>query len=693
MAAHFLDQLNEPQRAAATHGDGPLLIIAGAGTGKTMTLACRVAALLERGVPADRILLLTFTRRAAAEMVRRAGSFTGQATAQRVWGGTFHAVANRLLRVYAPAVDLPGGFTVMDQQDAADLMNLIRSELGVAKGKKRFPTKFTLVAMYSRSVAGRDKLSGVVDKFFPWCKDDYEDICRIFDEYKARKRAQNVLDYDDLLLYWLALAESSPAAVAVADRFEHLLVDEYQDTNPVQASILAAMRKRCPNIGVVGDDAQAIYSFRAANVRNILDFPKQFPGAAIIKLEQNYRSNSPILAASNALMEPARQRYTKELWSPRAADHLPAMVYCNDENAQSEAVCANILRHFERGVALRKQGVLFRAGHHSDLLEVELGRRNIPFHKYGGLKFMEAAHIKDLLALLRIMENPNDDISWFRLLLMLPGVGPKSARRILDDLRAPGTTGLHAEMLARLCTNPPKMPDTARPRCAELALMVRDCIGLEGPAAGEDEEESVAPAAPRVAVQVARARRYYEPIMAELYENAAIRQRDLEQLEQISEAYRSRRRFLADLTLDPPSATSDFAGAPHVDDDYLVLSTIHSAKGCEWDVVHILHAVDGMIPSDMALRDRDGLEEERRLLYVAMTRARDWLYVYYPMRYYHSRWLSSDAHGYAKVSRFLTDDVRKLMSQTTYGEQGDDAIQPVERSPANAVDGYLRDLW
>jgi DNA helicase-2/ATP-dependent DNA helicase PcrA len=698
VTAHYLDLLNEQQRAAATYGDGPLLIIAGAGTGKTMTLACRVAHLLERGVPAERILLLTFTRRAAAEMVRRAAAFTAQTTAGRVWGGTFHAMGNRLLRVYAPAVGLPGGFTVMDQEDAADLMSLIRTDLGVAKGERRFPTKHTLVAIYSRMVAGRDKLDDVLERYFPWCREYRGALAAIFEEYTQRKRAQNVLDYDDLLIYWLELVARSPAAASVNERFDHILVDEYQDTNPIQADILLAMRRNCPNLTVVGDDAQAIYSFRAASIRNILDFPKQFPGTQVIKLEQNYRSNQAILDASNAVMAKARNRFTKELWSTKSADHRPQLVHCMDENVQSEAVCRNVLRHLERGVALRKQGVLFRSGHHSDLLEVELSRRNIPFHKYGGLKFMEAAHIKDLLALLRIMENPYDEMSWFRTLFLLPGIGPKHARRIIDEMRAPGPDGYTGVLTEKLRLQPPRLPPAAQPLFAELVKMFVECFALEelpgSPA--DDEDASDGRGRPLVAVQVARARVFYEPLMRERYENAGVRALDLEQLEQIAGGYRSRRRFLADLTLDPPSSTSDLAGPPQLDEDYLVLSTIHSAKGCEWDVVHVIHAADGMIPSDMALRDREGLDEERRLFYVALTRARDWLYVYFPLRYYHSRWLSSDAHGYAKISRFLSHDVRKRFTEQAAGVGGVEPEDDAEGLPpprGSGVNDFLRGLW
>ena len=333
MPVPWLDELNPAQREAVTHGEGPLLVVAGAGTGKTKTLACRVAFLIDRGVPPDRILLLTFTRLAAAEMLTRAGRLVGGKQgggAGKVWGGTFHAVANRLLRIYGRALGLPGDFTVMDQGDAADLMSLIRSELGLSKRKRRFPQKRTLVSIYSRMVNAQEKLSATIENHFPWCTDDVDSIREVFTLYTGRKREHNVLDYDDLLLMWNALAAAPGVGTTVADRFDHILVDEYQDTNPIQSELLRAMRKRRTNIMAVGDDAQSIYSFRAATVRNILDFPEHFPGTRVVALEQNYRSTRPILDASNAVMEQAHERYTKELWSERRCGRRPVLTTCLD---------------------------------------------------------------------------------------------------------------------------------------------------------------------------------------------------------------------------------------------------------------------------------------------------------------------------------------------------------------------------
>ena len=694
MSFSWLDQLNVAQREAATHGDGPLLVVAGAGTGKTKTLASRVAWLIEQGVPPGRILLLTFTRRAAAEMIRRAAHFTGADNVAQVWGGTFHAIANRLLRIYGTAVGIAPEFTVMDQSDAADMMNLLRNELGLSQRDRRFPKKSTLVSIYSRTASAGEKLTDTLATYFPWCRDDGDAIRDIFELYIQRKRVQNVLDYDDLLLFWRALSASAVGA-KVADRFDHILVDEYQDTNFIQADILLRMRRNCTNIMVVGDDAQSIYSFRAATIQNILDFPETFASTRVVTLEQNYRSIQPILDASNGVMSYATQRYTKELWSERKSEQKPILVHCVDEPQQCTAVCENILGHLEEGIPLMRQAVLFRAGHHSDQLEVELSRRNIPFHKYGGLKFIEAGHIKDLLALLRILENPHDEMSWFRVLLLLDGVGPKIARHLMDALgvgrrtdSAPASSegGTVESPLRRLASNPPTAPPAAREQFEQLCTVLKLLSGVKADAGQPDSVP--------LPTQMERLYEFYEPIFQRTYDNYTIRLRDIEQLQNIAASYKSRRKFITDLTLDPPSSTSDLAGPPHLDEDYLILSTIHSAKGCEWDVVHIIHAADGMIPSDMSTGDAAGVEEERRLFYVAMTRAKDMLYVYFPLRYYHRRHALGDGHSFAQLTRFITKSVRALFEERIPQQEQAAEDQP-EPSPADVQhpDDWLKQLW
>lgn len=674
----LLAELNTQQRAAVTHGEGPLLIIAGAGTGKTRTLAYRVGWLIRQGVPAERILLLTFTRRAAEEMLNRAKRVAGHFATNRVWGGTFHAVANRLLRLYGRAVGLHPGFTVMDESDAQDMIGLIRSDLDFASKDKRFPRKATILKIYSRVVNSREALSTVLKKEYPWCAHAEDGLKKIFNVYTERKQQRQVLDYDDLLLFWNLLLEHKELAADMEQRFEHILVDEYQDTNVIQAEILQRLRMQNRNITVVGDDAQSIYSFRAATIRNILSFPEQFPGTKVITLEENYRSVMPILEVGNAVMAGARYRYTKQLWSARQSEVKPVLMPVRDEAEQCRVVCEKILAHFDEGIPLHQQAVLFRAGHHSDQLEIELKRRDIPFHKYGGLRFLEAAHVKDLLAFLRVLENPRDEVSWYRILNLLDGVGTKTTRSFLNQLQQ---RDFDLSALAEFT-----MPQVSRQQYQQLSGVL---ITLSQP-----EKLSVAQ-------QIERLRELYEPLIERNYDNPEPRKRDIEQLEQIAQRYRSRKSFVDDLTLDPPDSTADLAGAPYKDDDFLVLSTMHSAKGCEWRVVYIIHAADGCIPSDMAIGDieaescrqgDEGLEEERRLLYVAITRAKDRLYILFPLRSYYRRYPLGNGHAYAQVSRFLTEEVRKHMDIKVIDQYGFEE-RPLDFSTELDIRSRIRQHW
>ncbi|OGG46970.1 MAG: hypothetical protein A3F84_29410 [Candidatus Handelsmanbacteria bacterium RIFCSPLOWO2_12_FULL_64_10] len=681
-----MDELNPEQQRAANHGAIPLLIIAGAGTGKTKTLAHRVAHLIAEGTPPERILLLTFTRRAAHEMLRRAGELVGETQSSRVWGGTFHAVANRMLRAYGRAIGLPPEFTVMDQADSADLINLIRDELGLGEGKRRFPKKDTLAEIYSRLVNAREKLGDVLEANYPWCIEEIEGIRRVFEAYIERKRQQGVLDYDDLLLYWHALTRAEMAGDLVVNLFDHVLVDEYQDTNVAQLEILREMRRHVPSITVVGDDAQAIYSFRAATVRNILDFPRHFPGAETMRLEQNYRSIPPILALTNTVMSHAHESHAKALWSNRRGNTRPTLFTCLDEAQQAEIVCRQVLDDRERGLALLQQAVLFRSSHHSDVLEVELARRNIPFVKYGGLKFLEAAHVKDLLALLRILENPMDEMSWFRALQLVEGVGPKHARSLMSALgvldRAETAASKDVPRLERLLTPLNRLSSEDLP----LPTAAVEHFEVFRLALAESQKLSLG-------AQVERLRVFCDGALERLYENVEPRLRDLQQLEQMAARYLSRQDFLTDLALDPPSSTSDLAGPPLLDEDYLTLSTIHSAKGGEWSSVHVIHAADGMIPSDMSTGSAEQIDEERRLFYVALTRAKDRLSVYFPLRYYHRRSPRSDSYTYAQITRFLTADARAQMDHQVMYDSSPAPAGALPLSPAGAnVDQLLRDL-
>jgi len=676
----FEIDLNPAQREAVTHAGGPLLIVAGAGTGKTTTLASRVAWLLSEGVRPERMLLLTFSRRAAREMTSRAERIACAADAgvdaSRVWSGTFHAIGNRLLRLHGRALGLDPSFTVLDQADAADVMNLLRDELGFSGRERRFPRKETIAAIYSRTVNAGEKLGEVLERHYPWCSDEADGLRDIFGAYTERKRAQHVLDYDDLLLFWKALATSPATRSQLAESFDHVLVDEYQDTNALQADILEGLRPEgtAQNLTVVGDDAQSIYGFRAATVRNILEFPSRFPGAAVVRLEQNYRSTPPLLDTSNAVIALSPQRHEKTLWSARRGELAPSLRTCLDEAEQCDAVCETVLAHREEGVPLKEQAVLFRAAHHSDHLEVELTRRNIPFVKYGGLKFMEAAHVKDTLAIMRVLENPHDEVAWFRVLQLPEGMGPATARRLMHAIGVRSTTD-DASPLARLLDEVVDVPKSAFEGMRELRSALRGC----------SDETVLSPAA-----QIERLRAFLAPVFARRYDASAARLRDLDQLAALASGYGSRGRFLAELTLDPPSSTGDLAGEPLLDEDWLVLSTIHAAKGLEFDVVHVIHAADGMIPSDMATGDDDEIEEERRLLYVALTRARDALHVYRPMRYY--RKPKGDPHSYSQLSRFLEPAAVRATFEEI-GPRVEPANEVVDIRGSVDVDAYLAGLW
>ena len=674
----WVDGLNPAQMEAVTSEAAATLVVAGAGTGKTLTLACRVAYLIERGVQPGRILLLTFTRRAAREMLDRARRMTGETRTEKVWGGTFHAVANRLLRLHGRSIGLRPDFSVMDQADAADVMNLIRDDLGLGKGERRFPRKDTLAAIYSRTVNTCVRLGEAVDRWFPWCRDELHEIRSIFESYTTRKRDHNVLDYDDLLLHWYALARSAHRGTAVAGLFDHILVDEYQDTNAIQAEIVRHMGRGATGLLAVGDDAQAIYSFRAATVRNILRFQTDFPGARVVKLEQNYRSTPPILAVSNAVIALSRERHEKTLWSELPGRRRPELLTCLDEAEQSGALCRRVLDHREEGVPLKRQAVLFRAAHHSDLLEVELARRNIPFVKYGGLKFLEAAHVKDVLALLRILENPHDEVSWFRVLQLVEGIGPSAARGLMEELGVRTELGSEPSPLRRLLDHTPECPPAAEEGMAALRGAVDDCLGSGSGAAADVERVSL----------------FLQPQFLRRYRNPRERVRDLEQLALLASGYPNRARFITEHTLDPPASTGDLAGPPLLDEDFLILSTIHSAKGLEWDVVHVINAADGMIPSDLATRSPEEIEEERRLLYVAMTRAREMLHVYFPLRYYHRPRGLEDGHSYGQLTRFLPQSIQDLFDRATeHLAAHADGVLATAVGSATGVDEFLSTLW
>ncbi len=685
----FLAELNPEQRAAATfETPAPLRIVAGAGTGKTTALASRVAWLLASGTPPERVLLLTFTRRAARQLLARTETMlarvpTPRRGAGRVQGGTFHSVAHRTLRHHAPRLGLPDGFSVLDTSDATDLFDLVRDQhLGSSTARRRLPRKGLLLDLYSRAVNTGQPLSDVIAVVAPWCGELTESVATMCKEYVVRKRALGLLDFDDLLLYWRAAALDAIVGRQLAAEFDHILVDEYQDVNALQVDVVAALRTADRRLTVVGDDAQAIYGFRAADPAHLLDFELTFPDATTITLETNYRSSPQILSAANAVgaQAPAGFRAILRAAEPeRSNGNRPQLLRCADEDAQSNAVCDRVLEHREAGLRLRDQAVLFRAAHHSEHLELELSRRAIPYVKYGGLRYLEAAHVKDLLAAFRLANNARDEVSWFRLLQLLDGVGPATARRVIDVLALfEDKTGADADVLTRWSDASALLPARVRPAAdAAVAALVSQ--------AGE-----------AVGVHAERLRVAISPLIEAAYPDAMPRIADLDVLVNAAATCARLADVAADYALEPPRSTGDFAGPPLVDEDWLILSTVHSAKGLEWDVVHLLHAADGNFPSDMALGTAQGLEEERRLFYVAMTRPRRALNIYVPLRYHHHPRAHDDAHSWSQPSRFLAGDVTHYFDEQWIPNP--DLVLPAADMTtvvpaAEVVAGQLDALW
>jgi len=691
--ASHLEKLNAAQRKAAGYGEsvpeqgvrcGPLLIVAGAGTGKTATLAHRVAHLAINGVDPARILMLTFSRRAAVEMRRRAreivkvalneplGGISQALSARLSWAGTFHSMGNRLLRHYAKHLRLDPQFTVMDRSDSADLMDVVRQELGLASKEQRFPRKDACLAIYSHRINTQKSLKESLEQQYPWCAQWEAELTRLYRAYVERKQRLNILDYDDLLLYWHMMMSEPRLAKHIGEHFDHVLVDEYQDTNRLQAEILRNLKPDGAGLTVVGDDAQAIYSFRAASVENMLAFPEAFqPRAEVITLAQNYRSTQQVLDAANALMAEAPRQHRKHLLSIRGTGARPRLVTVEDLQSQADAVCSEVLKRRESNVPLKRQAVLFRSGSHSDVLEVELAKRKIPFVKYGGLKFLEAAHVKDLLSLLRWADNPRNTLAAFRVLQLLPGMGPTHAREALDHFEAQSHS---FESLKSF--KPPHQSGIEWRKLTELMASLAD---------PQREWRG----------QVHAAREWYRPNFERLYEHFHTRLADLDQLELLSGQYPSRERFITELTLDPPDATSDLAGQPVLDEDYLVLSTVHSAKGMEWDTVYLLNVVDGSFPSEFAAGRAELIDEERRLLYVAMTRAQNDLLLYAPLKFHlTSQPRQADAHVYGGRSRFLTDKVLKTFDATVFrsAQLSEASLQEAEESTID-VSARLKSMW
>ena len=729
MFAPWTADLDDAQREAAAHGDGPLVILAGAGTGKTRTLTARVAYLLQSGVPPERILLLTFTRRAADDMLARAASLVGAAPeattvnglARSLRGGTFHAVAYQVVSVCAEPLGLKRGFSVLDPSDAAAVMDMLRPEFGLSTSATettetteptgspgdtsateannrvgrtvRVPTANTLVELHSRCVNTGRRLSDVVPLAFPWCQAHLGAISELFRAYEARKRQRAQLDLDDLLVYWLAALRDPQIGPQLTALFDYVLVDEYQDVNSLQVDIV---RHLCPGgrgLTVVGDDAQAIYGFRGAHAARIFELAQQFPEAAVVRLVRNFRSRQAVLDVANAARPPAPARPHAEATQPdpgrpharaahpaagkphaqatggplrlvleatRPGGHRPVLISCHDAASEARALVDRVLEAHERGRRFQDQAVLVRAAHHSDLLELELSARRVPYRKYGGLRFLEAAHVKDFVAAARLLHNPSDDLAWFRILRLHDGIGAATAKGLVKE--------------------PPPRPDRAPLAARGPLSRTMEMIGSARSTHGAGRQAECV-------LETVR------PLISARYPSAPARLGDLERL--VSAAHgaqaigQSLPAWLAGLVLDPPVSSGDLAGPPHLDEDFLVISTVHSAKGLEWPVVHLAHLVDGAFPADMALGSSEGLAEERRLFYVAITRARDELYLYTPLRMPHHRFAYDDRHSLAPKSRFLDGAVMDLLDVEEIPAR---APTTFTRVPVAAEGGRHRDL-
>jgi DNA helicase-2/ATP-dependent DNA helicase PcrA len=666
-SAGVLDGLNEQQREAATHPGGPLLILAGAGTGKTRTLVARAAWLREQGTPASRILLLTFTRRAADDMLARAAPRTPSA-AERITGGTFHAIAHRIIREHAESFSLSPEFTVIDPSDVTDLMDARRAEHGLVGTERRAPRAGVCADVYTRCVNTQRPVGDVVRSQFPWCTEYAGQLAELFRGYVAHKRRHGLVDFDDLLLLWRAALADPGTGPVLRGMFDAVLVDEYQDVNAVQADIARLLQPDGGCLTCVGDDAQAVYGFRGADPAHLQRLAADFPSLTVVRLARNYRSKQAVLALANAV-RPQSPGLELSLTSERGTGAAPLLVRCHDEATQAREICARVLAAHEAGTELRDQAVLVRAGHHSDVLEVELSVRRIPFIKYGGLRFTEAAHVKDFLAAARVVANPADDIAWFRLLRLHEGVGPGTARRFIDALRPaePGAFDRWKEAV------------DAAPRRARDGLAAT--VGALAAVAALDRSGERA-AAILAALQAP---------LRERYPDAGIRIADLERLADAAASRPSLHDALTELALDPPVSASDLAGPPRLDEDFLIISTVHSAKGLEWPVVHLPHLVDGFVPSDMALTSAEGLAEERRLFYVAVTRARDQLFLYAPLRMHHHRLAGDDRHGYGLLTRFL--DAGALAACESCDAAPPEPVLPRTGQLAARVDAALDSLW
>ncbi|HEY9188743.1 MAG TPA: ATP-dependent helicase [Ignavibacteria bacterium] len=631
---NYEQELNSAQYEAVTYLNGPALIIAGAGTGKTRTIIYRVAYLIENEIEPSDILLLTFTRKAAREMLRRAAHLLEDGKCEKVSGGTFHSFATSILRKYANLIKYDNSFTIIDSSDSEDVINLLRSKMKYGEQKKRFPKKDTLRDIFSKSINTVQKIEYILEKDYPYYMDEYEKINNLFHQYTIYKKRYNLMDYDDLLLNLLFLLKENPKTkLNIQNKYKYIMIDEYQDTNKLQAEIVKLLGDKNENVFAVGDDSQSIYSFRGANFKNILEFPSIFKNTKIIKLEQNYRSTQEILNLTNEIINNAIEKYSKRLYTNRSGVEKPWIVVAESEEYQSKFIAHKILRLREEGIDLKDIAVLFRSSFHSFDLEIELSKSNIPFIKFGGFKFIETAHIKDIISYLRILTNPKDIVSWNRVILLIDGVGPRTAEKIIQDIEMnkigidkPHTFekyGKHGTKIFELLMVLNKIYSDKVDLSTKLNILLE----------------------------------YYDPLFKSKYDDFSKRKKDIDIFLTIAERYKNVDDLLVDILLEPPNESVIDIDAEDKNREYVTLSTIHSAKGLEWKVVFVISALDGRFPSSKAIDNSEELEEERRLMYVACTRAKDYLFITYPTNIFDR----DNGIILMKPSRFISDIDKNLV--------------------------------
>jgi DNA helicase II / ATP-dependent DNA helicase PcrA len=620
--------LNKEQYEAVTYIDGPALVIAGAGTGKTRTIIYRVAYLIENSIEPSDILLLTFTRKASREMLRRAASLLDDGRCEKVSGGTFHSFASGVLRRYANLIKYDNSFTILDGSDSEDVISLLRGQVKLDAEKKRFPQKGTLRDIFSKCINTVQKVEDILAKEYPFYLEQFEKINELFLSYNLYKRRYNMMDYDDLLLnLLLLLKENRKVKDTIQSKYKYIMIDEYQDTNKLQAEIIRFIGDKRNNVFAVGDDSQSIYSFRGANFKNIMDFPNLFKNAKIIKLEQNYRSTQQILTVTNEIIENAAEKYSKNLFTDRTSNEKPWIVVAESEEFQSKFIAQKILELREEGIELKEIAVLFRSSFHSFDLEIELSKSNIPFVKFGGFRFIETAHVKDIIAYLRVINNPKDVVSWNRILLLIEGIGPRTAEKIIFDIE---NNKLRIDVVSTF-----DKYGKLGSKVLNLLLMLNNIFN------------------PKMDIpsKIQNILTYYEPLFKAKYDDFSKRRKDIEIFQTIAERYKKIDDMLLDLALEPPTESVTEIDPENKEDEFVTLSTIHSAKGLEWKVVFVISALDGRFPSGRTIENIDDLEEERRLMYVACTRAKDMLFITYPTNIYDRE----SGIILMKPSRFISD--------------------------------------